>query len=238
MDKLYASVPAKKFNECYKISAKNIEAFLDGRVDKETIYIKGNNLSYNDVAVDDSKILAEVTIKSKLKQLGDYKREVDSFFNTHTVTQTDLLKDSFCSRALNIFAHKIEYKEKTDVVIELDNKLKYKLMTDTATIATAMKVCDKLTIGVGLCINTVGNIVTKKNTIKVTDCTNLEIFVKVTTGYNPISKLVELDIEKVLINCRNQMYLLEAELYDIIKMKHLMDIDKQKLMDTKPYYET
>ena len=88
-----------------------------------------------------------------------------------------------------------------------------------------------MTIGAGFCVNTNGKIENKKNKLKITDATKIELFMKVVTGYNQINGVMELDVNKVLENTRGQIYLLESELYDVLKMKHLMDIEKHTLGD-------
>lgn len=216
----------------YRLSCPKAEAFLDGRTDKETLLIKADNLSYNGIEIDDSDILAKIIIKTGVKQ-GECRYTYDSRLNTLTVTQDDILTDSFASSSLSVIGHKIASANPMDIEIKLISEQKSKKLCDRSVIAFAVRHGRDMTVGVGLAVNTDGILHSKKNYIKIVGAKKAEIFVKVTNGYNPISKLIELDIDKVLDNCRSQMYLVESELYDVLKMKHLMDIEKHKITDKK-----
>lgn len=214
--------PSKNFNDTIKLSASGIEGFFDGQIAKETIYVKGGNLTLNgDV------LLAEIKIATKLKQASDYYREYDEEKTTHLVRQSNVCKDSFVS-GKNFIGHKLSFKEKQKVEIELAPCNKAIYGGDKHCVVAVIK---HLGVGVGISINTDGVPTYKKNKIKIDGASKLELFIKITTGLNPISKIRETDENRLLENLRGQMYLMESELFDVLKMKHLMDIDKLKIME-------
>ncbi len=214
--------PSKNFNDTIALFASGIEGVFDGQIAKETIYVKGGTKNLNgDV------MLAEIKIATKLKQSSDYYREYDEENSTHLVRQTNVCKDSFVS-GKNFIGHKITFKEKQSVEIRLEPNDKAIYGGDKHCIAAVIK---HLGVGVGLSINTDGVPTYKKNKIKIDGASKVEIFIKVTTGLNPISQKRETDENRLLENLRGQMYLMESELFDVLKMKHLMDIDKLKIME-------
>ncbi len=217
MAKKILDTESKKLADSVHLSASQIEGYFDGQIGKETIYV-GNGKG---------EVIGEVSIKTKLKKQENYHREYDEENFTHLVTDNGVTKDSFvCGK--NYVAHKILFSEKQKVEIELLPTEKAIFGGDKFCVAAVLKNSKS---GVGLSINTDGITTYKKDKIKIDGATKVEIFIKVTTGLNPINKQVEKDEQKLLESLRGQLYLMESELFDILKMKHLMDIDKLKIME-------
>ena len=229
MNLITTKAPSRGIIDSHLLTTGKTEAFYDGKIDKEVIVLKGIN--YTDSPIADEPFVAKVKIKTKLKLEKDYEREFNPDQNTINIKQTGLEKDCFASQKLNVVAEKIIFSEPQDVEITLKPKLKGKIKSDESSVVFSGKLCTTLTIGAGFCVNTNGKIENKKNKLKITDATKIELFMKVVTGYNQINGVMELDVNKVLENTRGQIYLLESELYDVLKMKHLMDIEKHTLGD-------
>ena len=231
METITTKAPSKGIIDSHLLTTGKTMAFFNGKIDKESIFIKGVNYNYDDVVISADPFLAQIVIKTKLKLKDGYFRELNPRLNTINIKQEDIEKDCFASSGIDVVAEKMVFKEPQDVEIKLKSKLRGKYQNDESVLTFAGKVCNNLTIGVGLSVNTNGTIVVKKNKLIISNATNVEVFIKMITGYNPLSKMVELDVSKVLDKTRKQMSLLESELYDIVKMKHLMDIDKKTLGD-------
>ena len=229
MNLITTKAPSRGIIDSHMLTTGKTEAFFDGKIDKETIVLKGIN--YTNATVTNEPFLAKIKIKTKLKQLNSYEREFNSEQNLINIKQEGIEKDCFASQKLNVVAEKIDFTEPQNLEIILKPKQPGKLQSDESSVVYSGKINANMTIGVGLCVNTNGVIQNKKNKLKITNATKIELFMKVVTGYNAINGILELDVNKVLENTRGQMYLLESELYDVLKMKHLMDIEKHTLGD-------
>lgn len=227
MNLITTKAPSRGIIDSHLLTTGKTEAFLDGKIDKEAIVLKGIN--YNNATINNEPFLATIKIKTKMKQLDGYEREFNPDQNTINIKQEGIEKDCFASQKLNVVAEKIIFAEPQKLEISIKPKMPGKIQSDETSVVYSGKLNASMTIGVGFCVNTNGKIQHKKNKLKITDATRIELFMKVVTGYNAINGIMELDVNKVLEKTRGQMYLLESELYDVLKMKHLMDIEKHTL---------
>lgn len=229
METIVTNSPSTSIYDSVVLTTGKTMGFFDGKIDKETIFIQADNYDCGTESIKKGESIAEVTIKTELSQAGNYSREFNSRLNTIYIKQDGIIKDCFASQGINVVAEKMTFTTSQDVEIKLKSKIHSKSLNDESVLAFAGRISKNMAIGVGLCVNTNGIVESKKDKIFIKNATFVEVFVKLVAGFNPLNQELESDVNVMLDKTRKQIYLLESELYDIVKMKHLMDIDKQSL---------